>query len=444
MTGTEPLFAAELPAVSVCSAPDHPVRDLFNACSSLQKAAELLSIESNRHQLAVKHSRHCFEQIGQWQQQTLQATGRAELLIATGRDIINLVNEQYSVSTDAEQQLPVEMQMLKERLFDAMAVVEMADDLVCRIGMELVAAELDETPCDLDGSAATAAEMVQEGVAIIQERAFPAFAEVLSVNENVADKLSSLMKQIYEFGDRSCDLALCGAELFDLAEATRLLRREVAQDKDSEEAGGAEVRLNLVADRLEAIAATLKEKTQGLLGAANGAAATGHWTQADLDASRELLKLTGRAVEDAAAATIVGGDSLARFVNRLDNGADNRNSAGVLAALAKQLQEVRRPLAEQVKGMISLATEHERKTVEQAQSLEVARETLCMAVKYITEIFVDTSLMAAATSETASLRDESRLAAANIAIEQHIGEACASLLKLLPDRSSHDEAETKE
>lgn len=398
-----------------------PLLDLFSACRSLQRAAQLLSTEADQQQRSLQHSSRRVEQIADWQRQTCLAAARAEQLVATGEEILRQVKGEMASLCAEEQWLPAALHnTLRQGLNESLAAVTRAEGLVKGA---LPPSAIATTVGTASNDIAVTAEILTEGAVILREQAIPSFAAAIATGERIGGRLADLLQQLAECGDRSIDLGRSASELFDLAEALRLLRRNTV-NSDDPAAVEEECRLQSFAGRLEALAASLKHETRELLGAANGANALARSSEAELAVSRQLLQLTGAAIEDAAVAAVLGGD----FLRRHGDGNTAVPVAVSPLALNSQLHEIRELLARQINLLPPIPPSHAQQSVVCAQSLEVAADSLRLAARFLAEMVeASTSLV-----ESPALDSAVASGTADIAVEKLLNEACARLLHHLP------------
>lgn len=307
--------------------------------------------------------------INGWQLLALQGGANAHSLIDSAREIVAMVQ-----AGEAEGGAGVE---------ERGGVTAELDGVICAAEELLLALKGDGGRLlSPDDSVIAAAALVREGVETMRQRVFPALAAAVGAGETVSARIALLLERVDDCGDRSNELTRRSGELFDLADGLRLLRRELSATAGGE---GAEGGLNLLAERVESIADSLKRESRELLGAANGATAAGRAILTSVEESRERLLAAGSTVEDAAASSVMGSDHLRRFLAGAGVGdgeatpADGEELKGALQELLGRMALLRQeqalpapPLPEQSGGS--------------AQSLLVACENLLLASRFLGEI----------------------------------------------------------
>lgn len=348
---------------------------LCRASSSLEKAANLLAAESGRQMQTISRVEESRTLIDAWHRQALQDGANAEELIASSRRIIEMVQE-GEIAGETGGETEPERADAARLLQDVICGIER---LVCAGGEN---GEVNPllTP---DETLRIAGEMVGEGVATIRQRVFPALADAVGAGEEVAGRLSSLLEQLDECGDRADQLNRRGGELQELADGIRLLRRDLPF-ADATDNGGEE-RLNLLAGRLESIAAELKAGTRELLSDANGATASARSIISTMESSKEKLLAAGSTVEDSAAASVMGSGYLQAFLRRA--GAETIDDGTDSVALIEAMQELL-PRLEELMAALARAEDVPEPGPEQprAQSLALAGENLLVAGRFLEEI----------------------------------------------------------
>lgn len=377
---------------------------------SLEKAVHLLAGEADQQLHAVNRAREALARIEAWRQEALQRGGNAASLIASGREILSMIG------ADAP---PVGGEPTA-----ALHAVEEARVSVERLAAGLTALE-GVTLLTPDEKLRAAAKLSQEGVDTIRERVFPALAVAVAAGETVAARVSPLVKMVDGCGDLSSELNRYSGELFDLADAIRLLRRDLLPDDAPGE--GAEGRLNQLAERVEALATGFKRETLDLLGTANEASSAARTMLSVVDELREKLIAAGSAVEDSAAAAVMGTDHLNGFLGRA--GGELVDAAPLQPADALQvemLEELRVRLATLGDLLAAPPGPLHDPSAEQAQSLSLAAENLLLAGRFLTEI-VDGAARLTQTGDGAGELQQQGRADSGAAIRQLIVAARASL-----------------
>lgn len=403
--------------------PESPVIDLFNACRTLQQAAQLLSDEASLQHRTRQDSSQYVTQINDWQQQALQAAVRVDLLLATGEEIVSQVRELTAAQETGNRAWLAVGQSHRRALLEAVATLERAGELLAASDPGQQMASTANIESLSQGSAIATADVVLEGASIMRDRAIPAVVLTLAAVKQVGCRLDALQTQLNECGDRSIAIGRAGTELSDLADALRLLRRHTETDDATNAAE--EIRRQQLATRLETIAATLKQESRDLLGSTNEANALGRAADAECSAAQLHLLQVGAAVEDAAATAVLGSNYL-RHDGRQFAGKGDPDSS--LAELTQLLQTLRVQLIGQVQLLVDLADNDDRQAVECAQSLAVACDTLRLAGKFLAEMTATTLSLA----EKGAHDPVSVSADATIAVEKLISEACARLVQHLP------------
>jgi hypothetical protein len=418
---------------------DQPAPHFMNACRSLRRAMEILAIEGNRQQWLAAQSRQNLDRVTVWQQQAGEAVTRAGVLIANAEHILTLARGQAPAMAGEGEELSHALQSLNQGFLNAMAMVEQIDALVADGCM--VSAGGNRQGCDAapDSSAAAARELVREGIALLQQRAFPALASAVGAGDAGAAGLSSLLARIGELAGFAGTLSRYGAELSALVEEARQERRPGASGSIPE-GEWIDRRQDLLVQRLEALAADFQTDARTLKGVAAAVCAAGDLSRVDVAATRELLVRVGDAVGDATAAMILGGDILCRPGRHTEDVTGSHPRSGELAALARQLHGVRRSLAAEVQAVTARVQLHERLTGEHAQSQTIAGETLRLAGKYLGDLAGDAGRLMTASADTVAGHDGERLVEASIAVELLIGEAYTCLLQFLSSRERHPDA----
>lgn len=354
-----------------------------NAGRSLERAAELLAGEADRHLTTINRARECLAGIGLWRHQALHGRESAESLIASGREIIAMVQgaavmrvpDRPRCESDEKITMgPAEIAHLLEEIIAAL------DRLAGIRGKSE-----DVAPLLLpDESVRLAGELAREGIVTIRQRVFPALASAVGAGENVASRLVPLLERVAECGDRASGLTRCSSELFDLADRIRLLRRDLRPDPS--DGDGGEGRLNDLAEQLESISARLKGDSRDLLGVANEAIAAGRMILTAVEDSRKQLLAAGSTVEDAAAVAVMGSDHLQDFLCR--SGVDLAD--GPAATLRQNslavMQSLRSRVAALQAGLTEGGESHPVATEDQAQSLAMACDNLLLASRFLAEI----------------------------------------------------------
>jgi len=379
------------------------------AGSSLEKAAQLLAGEAQQQLHAVSRARGALVKIDAWRQAALQGGGNAASLIASGREILAMIEADAGRSHE-----PVA----------ALATVEAAIASVERLAHGLADQGEVSPLLTPDARLRSAARLAGEGVETIRERVFPALATAVGAGENVAARLAPLVQVVDACGDRSSELARYSGELFDLADAIRLLRRELQPD-DAAGSEGAESGLNRMAQRVETLAAGLKRETLDLLGMANEAAAAARTILSTMDDSREKLLAAGSAVEDCAAAAVMGSDHLHGFLRSAGvEAAGDAPLPSAAAMPADLLEELRALLTALRQALAETDRPPHGGPAEQVQSLSLVAENLLLAGRFLTEIADGAALLA--ESGAGELQEQGR-AGSDAAIRQLILAARASL-----------------
>ena len=380
------------------------------AGTSLEKAVQLLAKEAEQQLQAVNRAREALDRIEVWRQEAGQKGENAASLIASGSEILSMVgagNDQASGEPSA-----------------ALRAVEEARGAVERLAAGL-AGEGDETPLLApDERLRAAAKLAGEGVETIRVRVFPALAAAVGAGETVAARVSPLVQMVEGCGDLSSGLNRYSGELFDLADAIRLLRRDLRPD-DAASGEGAEGRLNQLAQRVESLAAGFKRETLDLLGMANDASAGARTILSVMDDSREKLLAAGSAVEDSAAAAVMGTDHLNGFLRRAGVEVGDDPQPGP-ADTGEMLEDLRLRLATLGESLAEKAGQPHGGPAEQAQSLSLAAENLLLGGRFLAEI-VDGAARLVQTADGAEELQQQGRSDSNVAIRQLIVAARASL-----------------
>lgn len=371
------VVAAVMPVTTqVASVFPESAVELCSASSSLQKAAKLLSGEADRQLHAVTRARDCIAHMDSWRQQALHAGDNAASLIASGREIIAMVQGGTTVpclSGTGQESAGVQGTEASGGLDEIIAAVDcLAGEMQDRTSAPLLSH---------DESLLAAAELTGEGVATMRERVFPAFATAAGAGENAAARIAPLLEKVAECGDRTAELSRCSAELFDLADGLRLLRRGVAPVG----ADGGEERLNSLAERMESLATRLKRESQDLLGVANEATAAGRSILTTMESFRATLLAAGATLEDSAASSMMGCDHLRGVIRRA--GVEPCGDKPIKRRAPLVLLRELRPRLIALRGSLSgHAVPQPRQAEEHAQSLALASENLLLASRFLGEI----------------------------------------------------------
>jgi len=158
---------------------------------------------------------------------------------------------------------------------------------------------------------------------------------------------------------------------------------------------------------------------------ANEAAAAARTILSAMDDSREKLLAAGSAVEDCAAAAVMGSDHLHGFLRSAGVEAAGDTPLPSAAAMpAELLEELRALLTALRQALAETAVPPHGGPAEQVQSLSLVAENLLLAGRFLTEIADGAALLAEAGA--GELQEQGR-AGSDAAIRQLIIAARASL-----------------
>jgi hypothetical protein len=386
--------------------PALPSTELLAACLSLGEAAKLLSMKENDHQMTKREIDNYSERIREWQDEATKNRERSKLLIENTREVVNIFKKESSLISEANRELPITIGSINQQLKHANLVLKNADSVINEISAALSAAYGDHRT---ERKSSAVAKMLHDGADMMQNLALPAFAATMKTEGKVAERLSILLDQIEEFSERSLALEETSSEIAGLANAIR----NPGEERE------------IIAGRLEAIAALLKRDTHSLVFAAGEAGAVAGATLSDSIAATDMLTRTTAAVEDASQATMAGRD----FLNSLPNNPEYANqteyTARTLTSLSEMIDGARTQLGDQVDAMASLATGQQLREMDYGHSMEMALNSLTIAANLLSDIG------AAPPDLPAENRYPSIRNSANLTAEQLVRDACASLLKII-------------
>jgi len=395
---------------------------------SLEKAVQLLAGEAEQQLHAVNRASEALARIEAWRQEAEQRGENASSLIASGREILSMI-EAYDGPGSGEPNA-------------ALHAVEEARASVERLADGLVGPG-EGTLLMPDGRLRVAAKLAGEGVETIHGRVFPALAAAVRAGETVAARVSPLVQMVEGCGDLSSGLNRYSGELFDLADAIRLLRRDLRpDDADSDE--GAESRLNQLAQRVESLATGFKRETLDLLGMANDASAAARTILSVIDDSQEKLLATGSAVEDFATAAVMGTDHLNGFLSRAGVEMNGDTPPGPADTIfGEMLEDLRVRLETLRESLAEAAGRPHGGPTEQAQSLSLASENLHLAGRFLAEIIDGAAQLVQTAGGAGQLQEQGR-SDSTTAIRQLIVAARASLVqaRAAVDPPAEESAET--
>jgi hypothetical protein len=336
--------------------------------------------EAERQLQVVTRAEECLSRIASWHRQAMQGSASAASLLASGREIVALLQGDNPGGTrEMGEDAPAVTAAIAGELAEIATALRRLADGVAGDGSGERGSLLSP-----DDSARLAGELAREGIGTIRERVFPALATAVAAGEDVAARLAPLLEKVAECGDRSAGLTRCSGELLDLADGIRLLRREMPPAVDGE--AGGEERLSSLAERLESLADGLKRDSRDLLGVANEATAASRTILSALDHARDRLLAAGSTVEDAAAAALMGSDHLQSFLRRggveVDEPFPRDREGGTLS----ELGGLSGRLAATAQLLAAGQESPPRLTEAHAQSLAMACDNLLLASRFLEEI----------------------------------------------------------